>query len=356
MLSFFSMNPSPSPKLANNSNSALDRDNVKGEHGAGGRVSVGAVCKGDVHGQVFLAQIGAAYATDTLSEVQPGSPSLDITMAAASSSSSSSIIISRSDADSSLSALSSNAVSLGAVFSLPFESLPTRPYPAKEFKLARLDSKAPAAFVKDHQATRGKMGLVEKNLLFFEYAGRTLFVYRIYPHVVVEMCVKSVSVSSCPQRLVVLPAGSARVIADVVREYGAIDDGLIAHGGAAPVPYYASTNANASASASAKVNSANGNSSTASSSAPLFLATFHTLPLYRHYLYVFEARKFNILAVSAPLPLTEHPAEPGQTFISSLVPSGDGGYSVLYGSGDRESRVLVLSKEAVAKLFAHADL
>jgi hypothetical protein len=142
--------------------------------------------------------------------------------------------------------------------------------------------------------------------------------------------------------------GKSALLSDAVRSNGVVDDGLIAHGGASPVPLDGS-------------------------SPGLFLASFHTIssPVglghnkrkYQHYLYLFEPESFDVVAVSAPLPLVGHPDDPGSTFLSAIVPLVDNnnssqspGLAVLYGSADRESRVLFLSSSAIEQLFSHADL
>lgn len=327
MLSFFSMNPNLKLKPAPSANKDSATD-----------IPPSAICRGDMHGQVFLTQIaapGAADADAAVSSPPQARPKSSQSLAPGPG------LVSRPSRDknvsasltalsASLSASAGAAASLGAVYSLPLmESLPNRPYPVVDYKAARLGVTAPKATKEAHEALLGSLGLVEKNWLFFEHSGRTLFVYRVYPHVVVEVCFKISP--RCPQDLVLF-TGKARLLGDIVRDYGAVDDGLIAHGGAPPMRYKAE----------------NGT--------VLFLASFHTQPLYRHYLYLFEPKNFDIVAVSAPLPLVEHPSAPGVTFVSSIVPGGAGGYGVLYGSGDRESRVLVLTEEAMHALFAHANL
>jgi hypothetical protein len=172
---------------------------------------------------------------------------------------------------------------------------------------------------------------VEKNLLLFQHGKNMHYVYRIFPHVVYEVAAAE---GSEPKRFV----GDSRILSDLLIRPEVADDGLIAHGGAAPIRLSLPLRSNVT---------------------NLFIASFHVTSSkdgtdYAHHLYIFEAERFDIVAVSGRLPLVEQPGKNRGTFISSILESEQGGFIIGYGSGDVESRILSISHAMFRQLFAHS--
>ena len=317
-ITFFSMNPvAPSPS--------------GGGGGGGGGGAERHSCSGDTHGQVFLSRLSFARGPPLATSVSA--------MARA------------------VASAEGLGLGLGPVHALPLAQMSSRPYPVTNLTLAR---RARSSAKTKTKGPSPELGLSEKNLLFFQSRGRLLFVDRVYPHTVFVLPRKRATAGADagsgsapweweaagqrPSQPLVMFTGKSALLTDAIRSgSGIVDDGLIAHGGAAPIPFPGAAGPG------------------------LWLASFHTIAhsgpqgrrKYRHYLYVFEDERFDVVAVSASLPLVEHPEDPGSTFVTSLVPmdvdnNGNGSLAIFYGCADRESRVLLLTAVAVTRLFAHA--
>jgi hypothetical protein len=175
---------------------------------------------------------------------------------------------------------------------------------------------------------------VEKNFLVFQSGTGLFYIYRIFPHVV-YLFAQAGKVLDLPQRIV----GDSRLLSDLLLRQNVFDDGLVAHGGATPIALSHSMH---------KFGSAAGTK--------LFLASFHTTNPndstdYSHHLYIFESTHFDIIAVSARLPLVRQPGTNKGTFVSSILETERSDVIVSYGSGDVESRVLVISNAKFRELF-----
>ena len=177
---------------------------------------------------------------------------------------------------------------------------------------------------------------VEKNLLLFEKGSSLCYVYRVFPHVVYTIA--NASGWTEPTRYV----GDSRLLSDLLIRPDVADDGLIAHGGAAPIqlslPLLRGTNVT-----------------------NLYLGSFHTTSAhdrrwYSHHLYIFEGSRFDIVAYSSQLPLVEQSPGNRGTFISSILETKTGDFLISYGSGDVESRILVVTNDMFRELFAHSHL
>jgi hypothetical protein len=91
-----------------------------------------------------------------------------------------------------------------------------------------------------------------------------------------------------------------------------------------------------------------------------YLGSFHSIlsGQYSNYLYEFNAHTpYQVLRVSAPLPLITAPLADGSitvpmAFSSGLTRTPDGRVLVAYGSSNAEARVLVLNEVSLAQLFA----